>query len=158
MGLGTLVIGAAYFLSRPNARTEIDVAPKFTSSAGPKDPQTERDLLLLLDFAVYQTTSELLDSLIKAAPLRILSEQLVLAAERYEESENIFSKCVTNWPAHIACLKLRTCCTMVNGKLSSKSERHLQEIGQLALILWTFESGRLLTGNAGLCTNTSFRN
>lgn len=82
--IGFLLFLAAWKYLKPPLKTEEVNTIKV--GAAHKDPQTERDLLLLLDFAVYQTTAELLDSLIKTTPQRILTEPLVLAAERYEEA------------------------------------------------------------------------
>lgn len=68
------------------ARSGADLSLVDAQWRNQRDAETARDLLLLLDFAVYQTTDELLDSLIGAAPQRVLDEQLVLAADRYEET------------------------------------------------------------------------
>jgi hypothetical protein len=88
--LAPLGIGCATFAWRKagkaTARGGDDIALVDAQWRNKTDAQIARDILLLLDFAVHQTTSELLDGLIKITPQRILAEPLVLAAEHYEEA------------------------------------------------------------------------
>jgi hypothetical protein len=82
--VAVLLFFASWKYLKPTDRAETRIAA--APAVATKDPQSERDLLLLLDFAVHQATSELLIDVIKAAPSMVLIEPLVLANDRYEEA------------------------------------------------------------------------
>lgn len=53
-------------------------------------------MLILLDFAVNQTTVEFLDDLISKAPQKILDEPLVFNAERFETAQGYIRKVLSS--------------------------------------------------------------
>lgn len=52
------------------------------------NPETERDILLLLDYAVDQSTAGLLSSLLDSAPIKIVADPDKGSAERYEDAKS----------------------------------------------------------------------
>lgn len=88
--IGAALGGLAIFLFnwrnfKPPAPSA-DSSPQVTQSAA-SDGQATRDILLLLNFAVHQTTVEFLEELINAAPMEITEEPYIVDAERYEKAQ-----------------------------------------------------------------------
>jgi hypothetical protein len=78
--VGMMLFLVAFNYARPKSLNDGSTiyAPTVTvSPQAPKDPQVERDLVLLLDFAVYQTTALMLDDLIRQAPSGIDEKSVV---------------------------------------------------------------------------------